>query len=294
MHSRQIADRIMRALTSSNVSLLLFMLLVASSGQVSAATDVHVMQPWSRALPAVSRNGAAYVTLMNHGASAIRLVGASTPIADSAELHTHVIEEGVMKMRRLDGLTIETGDSAVLEPGGNHIMLFGLNQPLVEAEHYPLTLEFEDGAEVNVTVEIRAAHAESHAGSEHNHDDHGSGDDAHGHDRQAMENVSAAEAPTLSITVSVTAAGRHMLELVISNFEFSREHADDPHRDGEGHAHLYLNDVKLGTLYETRLLLEPLPPGHHQVRVGLYTNDHRVYAIDQVPIQAVQHVSVSD
>jgi periplasmic copper chaperone A len=116
--------------------------------------DMRIMQPWSRALPPVSVNGAAYMTLMNTGTVADKLISISTPAARKAEVHTHVMDDGMMKMRPVGDLEIPPGDSAVMQPGGLHIMLMGLTAPLVEGETYPLTLNFERAGSIELKVMI--------------------------------------------------------------------------------------------------------------------------------------------
>ena len=116
--------------------------------------DIHIMKPWSRPLPPVSANGAAYMTLVNKGSAADKLVAVSTPMAMKAELHTHTMEGGMMKMRRVDAIEIAPGTPSVLKPGGLHVMMMGLKEPLVEGKSYPLTLTFERAGTVEVTVRI--------------------------------------------------------------------------------------------------------------------------------------------
>lgn len=119
-----------------------------------AQGDIRIIKPWSRPLPAVSTNGAAYMTLMNKGDAPDRLASISTPAAMKAELHDHTMEGGVMKMRRIEAVEIVPGESSVLQPGGLHIMLIGLEEPLVDGGSFPLTLEFERAGSVEVEVMI--------------------------------------------------------------------------------------------------------------------------------------------
>jgi hypothetical protein len=116
--------------------------------------DMHIMKPWSRPLPAVSVNGAAYMTLMNTGTVADKLISISTPAAKKAEIHTHVMDGGMMKMRPVGSLEIPPGDTSVLQPGGLHIMLMGLTAPLVEGKAFPLTLDFERAGRIELEVMI--------------------------------------------------------------------------------------------------------------------------------------------
>lgn len=124
--------------------------------------DIHIIKPWSRPLPAISANGAAYMTLVNKGTAPDRLLSVSTPAARKAEIHIHTMEGGMMKMRPMDHIDIEPGDPSVLQPGGTHVMLIGLKEPLVEGKSFPLTLNFERAGAVEVTVIIAEPDGMSH------------------------------------------------------------------------------------------------------------------------------------
>lgn len=116
--------------------------------------DIHIVKPWSRPLPAVSKNGAAYMTLTIKGSTPDRLVSVTTPAAKKAELHNHIMEGGMMKMRPVEAVEISPGTPSVLKPGGLHVMLMGLTEPFVEGKSYPLTLEFERAGSIEVKVMI--------------------------------------------------------------------------------------------------------------------------------------------
>lgn len=136
------------------------------------AGDLHIQHPWSRALPPVAPTGAAYLAIENRGEHADRLTGAYTPIADHAELHEHVHVDDVMKMQEIDSVEIAPGESVEFTPGGHHVMLFGLKEPLAAGNEYPLTLIFERAGEVEVTVKVQQdASAEGGDGG-HGHHHH--------------------------------------------------------------------------------------------------------------------------
>ena len=101
-----------------------------------------------------SRPGAAWLTIRNSG-GADQLVGAESPAAGRIEIHTHIHEGGVMMMRRVEAIDIPAGGEAALEPGGDHLMLFGLKPGLKTGGSFPLTLLFEKAG--RVTVEMRVA-----------------------------------------------------------------------------------------------------------------------------------------
>ena len=123
--------------------------------QWAMAGDIQVVNAWSRALPPVMPNGAVYLTIVNLGTKADRVTGLSTPMAGTAQLHGHLMEGGLMKMRRVDSLALKPGESVTLKPGGHHIMLMDLQAPLLAETHFPLTITFEHALPVEVTVQIK-------------------------------------------------------------------------------------------------------------------------------------------
>ncbi len=135
--------------------------------------DVTVGQPWAGATPGAAKNGAVYTMLMATGEKSDRLVGAASPVAERVQLHTDIIENGIVRMRRGHAIEVEPGSPTVLEPGGLHIMLMGLKQRLVEGDRFPTTLEFERVGSLVVEVVIQGvgslSHSEerSHVGHDH-------------------------------------------------------------------------------------------------------------------------------
>lgn len=93
---------------------------------------------------------AAFMQLDNKGADT-RLVSASTPISPRVEIHTHLNEDGVMKMRRIEGIDIAAGETVQLKPGGYHLMMFDTVIPEGETDA-PVTLTYADGTEVTMIV----------------------------------------------------------------------------------------------------------------------------------------------
>jgi copper(I)-binding protein len=122
---------------------------------VLAADDgVVVHEAWARASAGAATTGAAYVTLMG-GAQPDSLVGVSTPIAANAEPHETINDNGIMKMRPAAAVPIPAHEMVTFAPGGTHIMLMGLKQPLVAGQSFPLTLTFAHAAPVTVDVKVR-------------------------------------------------------------------------------------------------------------------------------------------
>ncbi|MBV8506016.1 MAG: copper chaperone PCu(A)C [Alphaproteobacteria bacterium] len=126
--------------------------LAIASTAIAQPAQLEVADAWAGATPGKAENGAAYVSITSPTAD--RLVSASTPVAKTAELHTMSMQGMVMKMRPISGVDIPAGQPISLKPGGDHIMLMGLNQPLREGQSFPLTLNFEKAGPRTVTVTV--------------------------------------------------------------------------------------------------------------------------------------------
>lgn len=118
---------------------------------VGALTIGH---PWARATVGTSRPGGAYLTVTNKGAEADRLIGAECAIAERVELHRSGMEGGMMRMTPVEAIEVPAGGKVALEPGGYHLMLLGLKQPLSAGTKVPLTLVFEKAGRVAVEVSV--------------------------------------------------------------------------------------------------------------------------------------------
>lgn len=112
---------------------------------------VEVDRAWVRAtLPAQMASGA-YMTLTS--ATPARIVGVSTPQAGVAQVHEMTMQGTTMRMRAIDALTLPAGKAVELKPGGVHVMLMDLKQPLRKGDKLPLTLRIE-GADRKITKQI--------------------------------------------------------------------------------------------------------------------------------------------
>ena len=103
------------------------------------------------------KTSAVYLTIVNGGPTVDKLVAASTPAADKAEAHIMLRDGDIMRMRPVEGVTIAPGQSVEFKPGGLHIMLSGLKQPIKLGDQIPLTMMFEKAGAVQVN-EIGRAH----------------------------------------------------------------------------------------------------------------------------------------
>ncbi|MCG6903334.1 MAG: hypothetical protein LJE68_11710 [Rhodobacter sp.] len=95
-----------------------------------------------------------------------------------------------------------------------------------------------------------------------------------------------------SLALSVKPDGESWQVLAETHdFAFSKDAADGPHQAGTGHAHLYLNGLKLQRMYTPEARIGALPDGQHEIRVTLNTNDHRAYLVNGAPVTASVNIT---
>lgn len=136
--------------------------------------ELVISDPWARASASkMMKAGAAFLQLSNHGAEMDRLVAAEAPVAKKVELHTHLMEKGVMKMRQVEAIEVHPGAPTVLRPGGLHIMFMGLHAPLKKGEVVPITLVFEKAGRVQIEAKVMAPGAKGPDADGMGHGQHG-------------------------------------------------------------------------------------------------------------------------
>jgi copper(I)-binding protein len=139
----------------------LLLTLVFLSFPVLAAETVTVSEAYSFAVPEGSKNAVAFMTVsypaVEGSVTPDRILRVETPIAERAELHTMVIENDVMQMRRADFFPLPPTGQFSLKPQGAHIMIMGLNRSLAVGDTYPLMVVFEKAGTVTTEVSVRAA-----------------------------------------------------------------------------------------------------------------------------------------
>ena len=155
------------------------------NAETSAGPAIKVMESFARAsVP----NGAVYMHLMNEGGADDALISVETDAAETAELHESKMDEnGVMRMSPLSRVNLPTGGSAVLEPGGMHVMLIGMKEGVAQGDNISLTLNFEKSGSQTVEVEVTegVTPEQSHEGHEQEAED----DIAQGHETDASTTI---------------------------------------------------------------------------------------------------------
>ncbi len=135
----------------------LWTLLLASLLTACGGGGLIVKDAWARSSPMNAEMGAVYFTVMNRTGQDDVLTGVSTSVAGMAEIHQSVMESDVMKMQPVPGGRVEVpnGGTVTFEPGGLHVMLMGLKEPLKAGDTFEIVLHFERFGDVRVQVEVR-------------------------------------------------------------------------------------------------------------------------------------------
>jgi copper(I)-binding protein len=146
--------------SASAGALALATMLLAAAGARAADYDVgsiHIAEPWARATPKGASSGAGYLTVTNNGSAADRLTCAGSDAAAQCQIHTMSMENGVMKMRPVEGgLEIRPGETVTLKPGSDHMMFVNLKHPLETGNALEATLQFEKAGSVKVEFPVVA------------------------------------------------------------------------------------------------------------------------------------------
>ena len=119
-----------------------------------AAAQIAIEKPWARATAPGARVAGGYMVIRNQGAAGDRLLSASSPAAAKVELHVHVNDNGVMKMREVPGYDVPAKGAFELKPGGAHLMFVDIKRPFKEGEKVPVKLKFEKAGELSAEFHV--------------------------------------------------------------------------------------------------------------------------------------------
>lgn len=140
-----------------------------------ATAEIVVEEAWIRLPPPVADTAAGYMTIRNHGEQDIEITGSRTSAAEQLEFHAMAMHDGMMHMQKMERVVIPAHSGISFDPGGNHLMLIGLQRVLETGEHLMITLETSDGQTIVVHAEVRDMRGKSDHSNKH------SNDDQHGH-----------------------------------------------------------------------------------------------------------------
>lgn len=131
-------------------------MLIIFSASGGNAGDITVDDPFARASVGAVKVGAVFMTLKNSGPAADALVAVESPVAARAELHTHIEEGDIIRMRPVEAIDVPPGGAVSLRPGGQHVMLIDLRQPLKQGETFPLTLTLAKAGKMTIEVPVKS------------------------------------------------------------------------------------------------------------------------------------------
>ena len=127
----------------------------ASAADKPAAESVIFSDAYIRLAPPSAPAAGAFMIIRNTGNQAYAIIKADNPASKLTELHTHLHEDGVMKMRPVKSIPLPAGGEATLKPGGLHIMMIDLKSPLKEGDSVPVTFTFDDGSSKLIVIPVK-------------------------------------------------------------------------------------------------------------------------------------------
>jgi len=149
---------------------LIFAAALALLASSASHAEVEVQHGYVRATAPGAPNSAGFMVLANNGKAPLSLTGAASPSATAVELHNHVNENGVLRMRREAAIALPPGTLVELKPGSYHLMLLGLSEPLKEGQSVPMRLTFSDGSEQQLSLPVLRHMPIQQHDSGHGHD----------------------------------------------------------------------------------------------------------------------------
>ncbi len=184
-----------------------------------------------------------------------------------------------------DDLRVSQGDTVRLvfeadEEGEIHLHGYDLTAEVSPGHPGELVFEATNAGAFGLNFHVFAA-AET-----------GDADDHHGDTAPALV---ASETPvSVAIAAEPDAQGGVDVFIATDGFRFAPELVDQAHTPGAGHAHIYLDGVKLGRVFEKQYHIADVAPGAHEIRVSLNTNDHGDLTFNGEKVEHTVSVTVPD
>ena len=149
---------------------LLATLIIAGLATSASAAGIQIKDAWARATVEGMHMSGAFMTIHNDNAKKDFLIGGSSEVAERIEVHTHVNDNGVMRMREVKGgIPLAAKADTELKPGSYHIMFMGLKRALKDGETIPVTLKFKNEKPQTVNIPVKTAPMPTT--NQHNHDE---------------------------------------------------------------------------------------------------------------------------
>lgn len=119
------------------------------------SADIEVRDAWVALTPPGAHATAGFMTLHNGGNADVDLLAAAADGFDAVELHRSFNEDGMHRMVEQERIAIPAGEAVQLAPGGYHIMLIGLQRPLVEGDSVPIELTLDNGNTLVIEAPVK-------------------------------------------------------------------------------------------------------------------------------------------
>lgn len=187
-----------------------------------------------------------------------------------------------------DDLQLKKGDNVSInftadEPGEIHLHGYDLTAPVSPGS--PGTLNFVADTAGAFGINFHVFAAEGMKGNAGDNDHHAA----------AVPEQVISEAPvSVKISAEPDADGGVNVRVAVEGFRFAPDLVDQDHTPGAGHAHIYLDGEKLGRVFEAEYHIAVVPPGEHEIRVSLTTNNHSELVFDGEKVEATATVTVPD
>ena len=210
----------------------------------------------------------------------------ATDAAQSATVNIRMdIANRATSLTRED-LRVTQGDTVRVaftadEPGEIHLHGYDLTADVAPGSPGELEFKAEAAGAFGINFHVFANDGMSQNGEAHSH---GPSD----------PQVISDDPLSVDISAQVDDAGAVDVQINTTGFRFAPELVDQPHVPGKGHGHVYVNGEKLGRIFDSEYRVDELPPGEHEIRVALYTNDHSILVFDGAPVESIATVTVPD
>lgn len=141
--------------SAKKFALLPLLAALSIPGHVLGSQDIEIIEPYARAVTAAQSNSAVFMQLKNNSGKEHKIINATGNVSSTVELHTHVNDNGVMRMRKVNEISIPANSTTELKPGGLHIMLIGLNKGLNVGDDVELEITFADNSKAVITAPVK-------------------------------------------------------------------------------------------------------------------------------------------
>ena len=144
-----------KTLSAKKLALLPLLATLSMPGLALSSQDIEIIEPYARAVTAAQSNSAVFMRLRNNSDKEHKIINAKGNVSSVVELHTHVNDNGVMRMRKVNEISIPPNSTTELKPGGLHIMLIGLDKGLNVGDKVELEIEFADNSKAVINAPVK-------------------------------------------------------------------------------------------------------------------------------------------